>query len=89
MLKNNTLKISKTRIEGDEKVNKKYESLQKEIDKLLWETSQEKTHKNYQEMQADKKYKSGMEKIGKLTAKLNKLEEENRENGRRKRKTYT
>ena len=41
MLKNNTLKISKARIERDEKVNKEYESIQKEIDKLLRETSQE------------------------------------------------
>jgi len=89
MSKNNTLKISKARIEGDEKVNKKYESLQKEIDKLLWETSQEKTHKNYQEMKADEEYKSAMKKIGKLLMKLEKFEEENRENGRRKRKTYT
>ena len=51
-------------------MKKDYESLQKEIDKLLWETSQIKTGKTYQEMQRNEKYKSSVKKIGKLMIEL-------------------
>ena len=65
-------------------MNKEYETTQKEIDKLLRETREERTHKKYQNMIADEKYKSKMKKIWKLTLKLEEMEEENRKNGRRK-----
>jgi hypothetical protein len=58
-------------------MNKEYEETQKEIDKLLNETSQTRTHKIYKEMKKDKKYKDKMKKIAQLTLKL---EEENRKN---------
>ena len=48
-------------------MKKDYESLQKEIDRLLWETSRMKTGKTYQEMQRNEKYKSAVKKIGRLT----------------------
>lgn len=70
------------KIEGSEKVNKEYESVQKKIDKLLLETSEEKTNKTYQEMQTDEDYRSAVKKIGKLMMKLEKIEEENRKNKR-------
>ena len=60
-------------------MNKEYEETQKEIDKLLLETSQKRTYKKYQEMKTDEKYKSAMKKIGKLTMKL---EEKQRNNYR-------
>jgi RNase P subunit RPR2 len=56
-------------------MNKEYEEIQKEIDKLLYETSQEQTHKNYKEMKRDKKYYEKMKKIAQL---MLKLEEENK-----------
>ena len=59
-------------------MNKDYEYIQKEIDKLLKETSLEKTHTTYQKMKTDEKYKSAIKKIGKLTLELEKLEDENR-----------
>lgn len=65
-------------MEGVEEVNNKYESLQAEIDKLLWETSKHKTHKKYQEMSLSIDYKTAMKKIGKLIMRLEKIEEDNR-----------
>jgi len=56
-------------------MNKYYEETQKEIDKLLYETNQEQTHKKYKDMKKDKKYNDKMKKIAKLTLKL---EEENK-----------
>ena len=70
-------------------MKKDYESLQKEIDKLLWETSQMKTGKTYQEMQTNEKYKSTVKKIGKLMMELEVIEEENRNNRRQNKKSYT
>ena len=70
-------------------MKKDYESLQKEIDKLLWETSQMKNGKTYQEMQRDEKYKSAVKKIGKLTMELDVIEEKNRNNRRQNKKMYT
>ena len=67
-------------------MNKGYESVQKEIDKLFWETSEGRTHKKYQEMKNNKEYQSAIKKIGKLVMKLEKFEEENRKNGNRKEK---
>jgi len=58
-------------------MNKEYEETRKEIDKLLYETSQEQTHKKYKEMKKDKKYYEKMKKIAQLTLKL---EEENKKN---------
>jgi len=69
-------------MEGVEKVDNKYVSLQAEIDKLLWETSKHKTHKKYQEMSSSIDYKTAMKKIGKLVMRLEKLEEENRKKKR-------
>ena len=68
-------------MEGGEKMKKDYNSLQKEIDKLLWDTSMKRTKKPYHQMITDEKYKSTMKKIGTLVMKL---EEENR-----RQKTYT
>ena len=68
------------------KVNIKYESVQKEIDKLFKKTSEKRTHKKCQEMKIDEEYKSAVKKIGKLMMQLEKLEED-RKNGKRKRKT--
>jgi len=56
-------------------MNKGYEETQKEIDKLLYETSQALTNKKYKVMKKDKKYYEKMKKIAKLTLKL---EEENK-----------
>ena len=71
-----------------EEMNKEGEETQKEIDKLLYETSQVQTHKNYKNMKKDKKYNKKVKKIAKLTMKLERIEEENRKNGRYKDK-YT
>ncbi len=57
-----------------------YKSLQKKIDKLLWETSERKTKKPYQEMQTDEEYKTSVKKMAKLISDLEKFEEENRKN---------
>ena len=62
-------------MEGGEYMNKEYEEIQKEIDKLLYETSQVQTHKKYKDMKKDKKYNEKMKKIAELTQKL---DEENR-----------
>ena len=51
-------------MEGGEKVDKEYEETQKEIDKLLWETSQRQMHQKYRDMKKDKDYQAKMEKIG-------------------------
>ena len=64
------------------KVNIKYESVQKEIDKLFKKTSEKRTHKKCQEMKIDEEYKSAVKKIGKLVLKLEQLEEENRKDKR-------
>ncbi len=69
-------------------MNIKYESVQKEIDKLFEETSEKRTHKKCQEMKIDKEYKSAVKKIGKLMMQLEKLKED-RKNGKRKRETTT
>jgi len=69
-------------MEGGEYMDKEYEETQKEIDKLLQETSEERTHKKHQDMIENEKYKSKMKKIGKLLLKLEKFGEENRKNGR-------
>lgn len=71
-------------MEGDEGVNDEYLSLQAEIDKLLFETSKNKTHKKYQEMSSSIKYKTAIKKIGKLIMKLEKIEEDKRKKNRQK-----
>ena len=65
-------------------MNKDYESIQKEIDKLLEETSEERTNKRYQEIRTAEHYKSAMKKIGKLIAELEKIEEEKKKEKRRR-----
>ena len=70
-------------------MKKNYESLQKQIDRLFWETSQMKTGKTYQEMQRNEKYKSIVKKIGKLTMELEIIEEVNRNNRKQNKKVYT
>ena len=59
-------------------MNNKYYDTQKEIDKLLWETSQQRTKKKYQNMKTDKDYKEKMKKIGKLILRLERIEKKNR-----------
>ena len=71
-------------IEGVEKVDNEYVALQTEIDKLLWETSKNKTHKKYQKMSSSKQYKTAMKKIGKLVLRLEKIEEDTRKKKRKK-----
>ena len=61
-------------MKGVEKVNNEYEETQKEIDKLLWETSQQRTNKKYQNMQTDKNFQERMKKISKLVLKLERIE---------------
>ncbi len=61
-------------MKGVEKVNNGYEETQKEIDKLLWETSQQRTNKKYQNMQTDKDFQERMKKISKLVLKLKRIE---------------
>ena len=61
-------------MKGVEKVNNEYEGTQKEIDKLLWETSQKRTNKKYQNMQTDKDFQERMKKISKLVLKLERIE---------------
>ena len=61
-------------MKGVEKVNNEYEEIQKEIDKLLWETSQQRTNKKYQNMQTDKDFQERMKKISKLVLKLERIE---------------
>lgn len=56
-------------------MDKEYEETQKEIDRLLYETSQTQSHKKYKEMKKDKKYIAKMKKIGELTLKLEKIQE--------------
>jgi L-fucose isomerase-like protein len=56
-------------------MNKNYEEIQKEIDKLLYEPSRVQTHKKYKDMKKDKKYYEKMKKIAQL---MLKLEEENK-----------
>jgi len=65
-------------MEGGEKVNE-YESMQKKVDKLIREKSEEKASEKNQEMKICEEYKSEREKISKQ---LMKLEAKNRINGR-------
>jgi len=76
----NTLSYSKVKMKGGEKMDKKYEETQKEIDKLLWETSQKQMHQKYRDMKKDKDYQAKIKKIGELTQKLEKIQEKNRNN---------
>jgi predicted RNase H-like nuclease (RuvC/YqgF family) len=64
-------------MKGGNNMSNEMEEKQKEIDKLLWETSQEQTYKKYKNMKKDKKYNDKLKKIAQLTLKL---EEENRKN---------
>jgi predicted RNase H-like nuclease (RuvC/YqgF family) len=64
-------------MQGDKNMSNKVEETQKEIDKLLSETSQEQTHMKYKNLKKDKKYNDKLKKIAELTLKL---EEENRKN---------
>ena len=67
-------------MDGGEKVDKEYEETQKEIDKLLWGTSQKQMHQKYRDMKKDKDYQAKMKKIGELALKLEKIQEKNRNN---------
>ena len=73
---------------GGEDVHQKYESVQKEIDKILCETRSLRTHNKHRHTINDKKYESEMKRIGKLLLELNNLEEKNRKNWRHKREAY-
>jgi hypothetical protein len=70
MIESNTLLNSKRRNERWLQMDREYEATQKEIDKLLNETSQEYSHKKYKGMKKDKNYNEKMKKIAKLTLQL-------------------
>jgi hypothetical protein len=66
-----------------------YKSLQKEIEKLLWETSAKKTGKTYHEMESDERYQLTVKKIGELVMQLEIIEEEERKSYKGKTKINT
>ena len=76
-------------MKGELKMKKDYGSIQKEIDKLLLETSKMKTGKTYLDMQTNKEYISAMKKIGKLVIDLEIIQESDRKSEKRKRKINT
>ena len=59
-------------------MKKDYESIQREIDKLLSETSKMKIGKNYQYVQTNEEYRSALKKIGKLIIDLEIIQKEDR-----------
>ncbi len=69
---------------GEYKMDDEYKDLQKEIDRILWETSEKNTGKTYQEMIKDEKFKSSIKKIGKLIMELEKIEEKAEKNKKQK-----
>lgn len=70
-------------------MKKDYNSVQKKIDKLLWETSEKNTGKTYHEMIKDPEYKMVIKKIGELMLELENYNETDRKNGKQKKKVNT
>jgi hypothetical protein len=62
-----------------------FKSVQKKIDKLFWETSEKNTGKTYEEMIRDPEYKQVIKKISKLVVELEEIQEEKRNNEKKKR----
>jgi hypothetical protein len=75
-------------VEG-EKMKKEYNSVQKKIDKLLWETSEKHTGKTYHEMIQDPEYQIVIQKIGELMRELENYNETDRKNVKQKKKGNT
>ncbi len=67
-------------------MKKDYSSVQKKIDKLLWETSEENTGKTYHEMIKDPEYKMVIKKIGELMRELENYNETDRKNGKQRKR---
>jgi len=67
-------------------MKKDYSSVQKKIDKLLWETSPKNTGKTYHEMIEDPEYQIVIQKIAELMMKLENYHENDRKNSKQKKK---
>ena len=70
-------------------MKKDYNSVQIKIDKLLWDTSEKNTGKNYYEMYKDEDFKLAVKKIAELTIELEEIREKERKNPKRKTKYNT
>ena len=70
-------------------MKKDYNTVQKKIDKLLWETSEKNTGKTYDEMIKDPEYKIVIKKIGELMMELEDFHETDRKNVKQKKKINT
>ena len=70
-------------------MKKEYNSVQKKIDKLLWETSEKNTGKTYHEMINDPEYKIVIKKIGELMMELENYNETDRKNDKQEKKINT
>jgi len=69
MLKSNTLNINTVIMKGCEKVEE-YESIEKKVDKILKEKSEEKVNERHQIIKNCEKYNSEREKISKQIMKI-------------------
>jgi hypothetical protein len=67
-------------------MKKDYNSVQKKIDKLLWDTSEKHTDKTYHEMIKDPEYQLVIQKIGELMMELETFNNKGRENDKRNKK---
>jgi hypothetical protein len=70
-------------------MKKDFKSVQKEIDKLMLETSEKNTGKTYYEMYKDEDFKLAVKKIAELTIELEEIREKERKNPKRKTKYNT
>ena len=70
-------------------MKKDYSSVQKKIDKLLWETSEKNTGKTYHEMIKDPEYKMVIKKIGELMMELENYHDTDRKNAKQNKKINT
>ncbi len=70
-------------------MKKDYNSVQKKIDKLLWDTSEKNTGKTYYEMYKDEDFKLAVKKIAELTMELEEIKEKDQKNPKRKIKYNT
>ena len=66
-----------------------YRTLQKKIDKLLWETSEKNTGKTYHEMFKEPEYKLVIQKIGELMMELESIDVKDKNNEKRNKKLNT
>ncbi len=70
-------------------MKKDYNSVQKKIDKLLWDTSEKNTGKTYYEMYKDEDFKLAVKKIAELTMELEEIKEKDQKSPKRKIKYNT